>query len=103
MSRIIFILSLLISALVVQAQTNLDSLYTVWQDQSQADSLRLQAYHSYIDKGFLYSQPDTAFIMADDLLAFGNKKNYPKANAVALLLKGISCNLKDDYAKALGY
>jgi class 3 adenylate cyclase/Tfp pilus assembly protein PilF len=103
MSRIIFILSLLISALVVQAQTNLDSLYTVWQDPSQADSLRLQAYISYIQKGFLYSQPDTTFIMADDLLAFGNKKNYPKANALALVLKGMSCKLRGDYAKALGY
>ena len=54
MGRIIFILSLLISALVVQAQTNLDSLYAVWQDSSRENSVRLKAYNRYFNEGFLY-------------------------------------------------
>jgi len=80
-----------------------DSLYTFWQDKTQPDSLRLKAYYDYIRKGFLFSNPDTAFLMAEDLIKFGADHHYPKAEAVGYYLKGASMWLRDNYSQALEY
>jgi hypothetical protein len=53
-----------------QAQ-KLDSLWHVWQDQEQPDSSRVQAYYDYIWNGFLYSHPDSAFMLAEALHDYG--------------------------------
>jgi adenylate cyclase len=99
-----FILVILHSSFVISsAQQNLDSLYLVWQDQTQGDSFRAKAYKDYIWKGFLFSDPDSAFILADELIAFGMKMNYPKGQAIGLNIKGVSKHLKGDYPKALDY
>ena len=82
-------------------QINLDSLYTVWQDETQADSNRANAYNNYIWYGFLHSNSDTAFVLAQDLLSFGEEKPYEKAKAMACNLMGASSWLKSDYPKAL--
>ena len=84
-------------------QTNLDSLYSVWQDNTQADSTRATAYNIYIVDGFLYSNPDTAFVLAQALLSYGEQHKYPKAMASAYRLMGISKAIKSDYPKALEY
>ena len=59
----IFSILLLIICSSVSAQTQLDSLYAVWQDKTQADSTRTKAYKNYIWNGFLYSNPDTAIVL----------------------------------------
>ncbi len=46
---------------------NLDSLYTVWEDPTQSDSIRLVAYKDYIWKGFLFSKQDTVEELVKDL------------------------------------
>ncbi len=110
MQKITFILTLLLTALAVQAQSNrpdrqvdLDSLYAVWDDKKQADASRAEAYKHFIEKGFLYSKPDTAFILADALLAFGKKKNNLKAQSYGFRIKGKSYFLRGDYSKASDY
>jgi hypothetical protein len=57
-------------SLPAQAQ-KLDSLWHVWQDQEQPDSSRVQAYYDYIWNGFLYSHPDSAFMLAEALHDYG--------------------------------
>ena len=91
------------SGICLKAQTNLDSLYAVWQDQNQPDSTRVVAYKGYIWNGFLYSQPDTAFMLAEELLAFGLDKNYLVAQAEGNNIQGISWYVRGDYPKALDY
>ena len=101
-NRIITIVLILICA-GVSAQTKLDSLYSVWQDKKQTDSTRTAAYYEYISKGFLYSNPDTAIVLAQALLSYGEQHKYPKAKANAYNLLGISSFVKSDFPKALEY
>ena len=103
MSKLLFTLSFVLATLTVQAQTNLDSLYSVWQDKTQNDSIRVKAYKNYIWKGFLYSNPDTAFILAQSLLRFGEEHKYQKSKAIGYNTMGASCYLKSDFPKALDY
>ncbi len=84
-------------------QPNIDSLYTVWQDQTQPDSTRVKAYRDYIWKGYLFNNPDTAFILAEKLVAFANQNQYPKAEVQANNIQGVSFYLKGNYPEALNY
>jgi len=88
---------------VSKAQTNLDSLYGIWQDETRSDSVRSAAFKTYIWDGFLFSEPDSAFSLAEDLMAFGQKHHYPKAEAQGLNLQGVSWHVRGDYTKALDY
>ena len=85
------------------AQTNLDSIYTVWQDQAQTDSVRVEAFKKYIWDGFMFSKPDTAFILAEVLNDFANRQNYSRANAQRLYIQGVSLHLRGIYNEALVY
>ena len=87
----------------VKAQTDLDSLLNVWQDEAQHDSDRVSAYKSYINDGFLFSHPDTAFILAQNLLHYGEAHQYEKARAVAYNVMGVSDLNRSDYRRALKY
>jgi adenylate cyclase len=90
------------SFIICSAQQNtLDSLYSVWQDESQADSNRVMSYKDYIWKGFLYSNPDSAIILAQTLLQFGEVQADEKAKVKAYNLIGISNYVKFDIPKAL--
>ena len=75
MKKTIILLTVIFSLPFVAAaqQVNLDSLYTLWQDQTQTDSLRAAAYKDYIWNGFLFSNSDSAFVLAEELFAFGQK------------------------------
>jgi len=92
-----------LSAFCLKAQVNLDSLYTVWQDQTRSDSLRTKAYSDYIWDGFLFSQPDTAFILAEELVSFGLDNNYLKAQSAGYCIQGVSWVNRGDYRKTLDY
>ena len=103
MQKTLAIILLLFTCFCINGQTNLDSLYSIWQDESQTDSSRVMAYRDYIYEGFIYSDPDTAFILCDEMAAFGNERNYPIGQAQALLLKGIVSYAKNDDSTALNY
>lgn len=87
----------------MKSQVNLDSLYTVWQDQTQSDSIRTNAYSDYIWDGFLYSKPDSAFILAEELVSFGTDNDYLKAQFAGYTLQGVSWVNRSDYKKTLFY
>lgn len=82
---------------------NIDSLLTVWEDKSQSDSLRANAYQIYLWDGLLFSNPDSAAVLSDNLIEFGKKQSYPPAIANALRIKGISNAIQSDYTQALSY
>jgi class 3 adenylate cyclase/Tfp pilus assembly protein PilF len=85
------------------AQQNLDSLYSVWQDKTQPDSNRTNAYKDYIWHAYLFSNPDTAYLLALNLLSFGETQSYKKAEALAYSLMGVSSHLKSNYPKAIKF
>ncbi|HEX9825040.1 MAG TPA: adenylate/guanylate cyclase domain-containing protein [Flavobacteriaceae bacterium] len=87
----------------LNGQVNLDSLYTVWQDQTQLDSIRARAYTDYIWDGYLFSQPDSAFVLAEKLVAFGLDKHYLRAQYAGYTLQGVSWVNRSDYQKTLDY
>ncbi len=87
----------------MKGQVNIDSLYAIWQDQTQLDSIRTNAYADYIWDGYLFSQPDSAYILAEELVSFGLAADYLKAQFAGYTLQGVSWVNRSDYQKTLFY
>jgi adenylate cyclase len=102
-NKLAILLLIFASGLGLNAQTGLDSLYSVWQDPSQADSVRVKAYKTYIWDAYLFSDPDSAAILAEALHAYAEKHNYPQAANQALTLQGIVYEMRGNYSLALEY
>ena len=88
---------------VVDAQTELDSLYTVWEDKFQPDSSRIDAYYNYIRKGFLFSNPDSSQVLSHQLIKFSNEKNHKEGVALSYKLLGIASWLHGDLSESSDY
>jgi tetratricopeptide (TPR) repeat protein len=96
-------LILLFPPLQLKPQTNLDSLWQVWNNQKLHDTIRLQAIEKMAWKGFLYSNPDSAFALAQLEYNFSKQKNLKKYMANALNTQGTVSMLKSNYRQALEY
>ncbi|MCB0661831.1 MAG: tetratricopeptide repeat protein [Saprospiraceae bacterium] len=96
-------IALFVIQLSTQAQTNIDSLFAVWQDPSQSDSLRVDAFDEYIWEAYLFSDPDSAAILASQLIEFAKEKHFPKGHALGLNAIGISYDVRGNYPAALDY
>ncbi len=101
MQKITLLILLAFSSTCLNAQANLDSLYGVWQDKTQADSSRIKALDDYIWFGYVYSNPDKAIILSDTLFEFSRKLGKKKVMATALNMKGLAYYNKSDYPNAL--
>ncbi|MGB6035615.1 MAG: hypothetical protein WBG42_05060, partial [Cryomorphaceae bacterium] len=100
MKRNLFALFLL-ATIAGQGQTYLDSLYGIWQDETQTDSIRIDAFKTYIWDGYLYSQPDSALVLTKAMVDFGEERNYPKAVNQAYTLQSIAFEMQGDFTKAM--
>jgi len=85
------------------AQVNLDSLWNVWNDDSQADTNRLKAMGDIAWDGYLFSQPDSAFYFAQLEYDFAKSVTNKKWMAHALNTQGVSFAIRSDYTKAIDY
>mgnify|MGYP002725483633 CR=1 FL=1 len=88
---------------LTQAQVNLDSLWGVWNDDAAPDSNRVQAMHNISWKGYLYSQPDSAYYFAQKLYDFARSKGFKKEMSMALMTQGASYYVRSNYPKAMEY
>jgi len=88
MQKTTLLILLAFSSLCLNAQTKLDSLYGVWQDETQSNSNRAEAFGEYIDFGFIESKPDSALLLIPKLIEFGNNNDYPSAMAIGYTLMG---------------
>ena len=52
-------------------------------------------------KVFLFSNPDTALILAEELISFSDRKNYIKGNIIGLNFKGAANQIMSNYSAAL--
>lgn len=80
---------------------NLDSLWAIWNDPGQADTLRLEAMTSISKDGFLFSQPDSAYKLAQDQLEFARESQQPMFEAIALNTQGISLMVRGQKDEAI--
>lgn len=80
-----------------------DSLYATWKDQSQKDSVRVKAFKDYIWNGYLFSEPDTAYTLAEEMHKYAEKHNYPIAANQALTLQAIVYDMQANYPMAFEY
>ena len=100
MKKTLLILIWTFPVLCLKAGSVPDSLLAVWQDERNPDSVRAFSYKSYIWNNYLYSRPDSAFILAEELLAFGLERDYQKARALGYNIQGASWYLRGDYPRA---
>lgn len=87
---------------VTQAQ-NLDSLFIVWQDETQPDTTRLKAIYDIAWDGYLFTRPDSAYYYSQLQYDFANAKGIKKPMADALNTQGVSLYLRGDYTKAIDH
>ncbi|MEP3210491.1 MAG: adenylate/guanylate cyclase domain-containing protein [Maribacter sp.] len=85
------------------SDTELDSLWSVWKDETKADTIRLSALGLYSYHGYIYSQPDSAFYFADLQHTLAKKIGSKKHISYALATKGTALWVKGDYKEALRY
>jgi len=95
-------LSLLLQNKPLRAQ-GLDSLFGVWNDVSQTDSIRLNALGTIARNGFLFSKPDSAFYYAQMQYDFASKSGIKIEMANALNTQAGSFYVRGNNAKALDY
>jgi adenylate cyclase len=122
MKKIILLQFLFFLFFELSAQTELDSLWAVWEDKTKPDSTRANAFNDYIYEGYFYSQPDSAILLTDQLYKFTEDVdykigmvdalkmmgyiyfrigNYPKA--FASYRKGLNISEKIDYKRGTAY
>lgn len=99
MTRILILFFLV--PICLQAKTNPDSLLMTWGDSSLPDPERISAFSSYILDEFMYSDPDSAFVLAGELLEFSEQHNNLKGKANALNLQGVSKDIRGSSSQAL--
>ena len=81
----------------VEQQGVLDSLYTVWLDNSELDSSRIKAFQQYIWEGFLFSDTDSALALTREFDAFAERKDNDLARLNVLNLYGCYHFMRGEY------
>ena len=70
-----------------------DSIYSIYLSESLADTTRVQALGDFIRNKYLFSKPDSALILADEMFDFAKSKNISKGIAEAYNIKGLSSEM----------
>ena len=86
-----------------ELQKKLDSLWSVWANDSQSDSTRVKAYGDYIWDGYLFTKPDSAFILAKELHTFYDSTKYMKAKSEALYFQAAASFYQNKFPESLDY
>ena len=84
-------------------QVNLDSLWGVWNDNTKPDTSRMKAMNKIAWFGYLFSQPDSAFYLAQLACELAERSGQKKHMAYALNTQGLSLQYRSNYPEALDY
>ncbi|MCT4624494.1 MAG: hypothetical protein N4A46_12810 [Schleiferiaceae bacterium] len=84
----------------VSAQ-NLDSLWNVWEDEMQHDTIRLDALYMYCMKKHIYTQPDSALHYFNRFIEMANRTKNNRIRGQMYNLKGVAYSQKQDGKNAL--
>jgi adenylate cyclase len=94
-------LFLLVFAVCAQTPVNTDSLWKVWSNTKNADTTRLKAIKAYNWNKYIFTKPDSAWIIANMGLKFAERKNNKYWQAEMHNLQGISFFFRTQYNLAL--
>lgn len=97
----VFITVLILLSGVTFGQNRLDSLWAVWEDQSQPDSLQGEALLQYNWEGFLLSNPDSGYVLATTLHEFSQANHLLTLEGDARTALGIAEYLRGNHDQAL--
>lgn len=101
--KAVFLVCMLCVTTLSIAQSDIDSILVIWENESLPDSIRLNAIETIAWDGFLFTQPDSASYYAQLQLSFAKSKGLKKYMASALKTQGVSAYLKGTYARAIEY
>ncbi len=85
------------------AQVNIDSLWSVWHDETQNDTNRARVLHNIVYFDYLFKDPDSAFILAQQVYDFSEENSVTNYKAKALNLQGISLYIRGKQDSAIVY
>ena len=94
---------LLCVALLGLGQSSQDSVLAIWENEKLSDSVRASAFKNYVFNEHLFSQPDTALALANELLEFSEEQRSDIAKAFGLQLIGVTHYVKGNFAEAIKY
>jgi serine phosphatase RsbU (regulator of sigma subunit) len=101
--RKLFLILIAFSTLVsYNSQTNLDSLWSVWNNNTQPDTNRLKAMDEIV-LAYMYNQPDSAFYFSELQYEFAKSIANKKFIAMALSKLGSASMRQHNYKIALEY
>lgn len=103
MKKFLLFLFLSFYALQANAQINTDSLWQFWKDERQSDSLRLNALQRMAWDGFLFTNPDSAYQLAQLRYDYAASKDMKGSMASALNVQAISFHIRGNLSQALEY
>ena len=99
MKKLFLVILITLSGFCLKAQTNLDSLLGIWNDESQTDTSRLNAI-VVICSNIARNQPDSTFVLVDLVLEFKGIDDYKKYLADAYLQQGRAHHYRGDLAQS---
>jgi serine phosphatase RsbU (regulator of sigma subunit) len=81
---------------------NIDSLWTVFRNKKNPDSVRFSAFND-IAWEYLYTNPDSAFILGKEELEMARAKKLKNWESKSLNTVGASFQVRGNYTKAIEY
>lgn len=99
--RSVFYCFFAFSSFILNAQTGRDSLFAAWNNKTLPDTVRLQGVDELIWTHYLFSKPDSAFLLTQQMETFARKGGYDFFVARALNMQGVYYKNKADYPNAI--
>lgn len=82
---------------------DVDSLWGEWSNPENPDTFRLQSINTIIRKTYLFTNPDTAFKLAEMQYDYADSVKNGKWSSVARTTQGITHHIRGDYYNAIKY
>ena len=102
--RLIFLLFIGLSCFGLNAQQfNKDSLWSVWEDDQYEAKVRLRALHTVAWKGYMFTQPDSAFYFGQVEYDFAESLGLRLEMGNARNSQAVSFYFKGEYANSIKY
>lgn len=92
---------LVLAAGRANAQAVADSLWTVWNDRANHDTVRMKAMIDLAWDHYLYTRPDSAHVLAGLIHARAESMDDPRFMAVAENLRGASWQVRGNFPAAI--
>lgn len=99
----VFVLLLLFFHLISSAQSTSDSLYSLWKDKTQHDTVRFKAIKKFIWDNYLFSNPDTACILGHEQLNYALERRNISMQSDAYNTIGVTWYFRSEFDSALFY